>query len=426
MARDGHLVWLEVNLRLASIGGEDRILGTARNITDRKRSEMDHSARLKAAEAQNAVSLALAGVGPHFEEALDLIGRYLSAQIGDLCSLDLLDEGDLLRPVVISQPYIDGATLLPALDALEALPLGALGPGRVAQGGEALRLENLQSDGIRDLMQVPFHRYFEHFKIHSLLIVPMRSEGRTIGTITMAKGGSSRAYSAEDQAMLQNLADRAALTISNARLYGENLRQAEALRVANQVLEQRVEERTRELEEANARLHTLATEDALTRLANRRHFNSVLDAEIRRARRTESNLSLIMGDVDYFKRYNDRYGHLAGDGCLQMVGEVMREIFRRSGELPARYGGEEFAVILPTCPASDAQKAAEKLRSAIENQKMPHESSDVAPWVTISLGLVTARISETTTTDWLIGQADDALYRSKEGGRNRVTPIVHE
>jgi diguanylate cyclase (GGDEF)-like protein/PAS domain S-box-containing protein len=417
----GNLLWLEVNMRLADIGGQERLVVTAGNITQRKRFEMENSARLKRAEAQNAVSLALAGVGPDYEAALKLIAHHLAVQVGDLCTLNLVGADGLLYPSEVAQPYVGGDELLPDFRNLPPLALGESGAGQVALTGQAVRLENRPTEEILALVRPEFLAYFERFRIHSLLIVPMRTEGRTIGTIALAMGGASRPYSVEDQAVIQNLADRAALTITNAQLYAENLAQAKELKKTNQELESRVEERTAELERANARLQQMAMEDGLTRLSNRRHFDTVLEKEIRRAQRKGDQLALIMGDVDFFKRFNDLNGHVAGDGCLQAIGEVMKEVFRRVEELPARYGGEEFAVILPGADPETARQAAEKLLQAVEARRIPHGNSDASPYVTLSLGFVSAQVTAGTTPDWFITWADEGLYRSKTGGRNRVS-----
>jgi diguanylate cyclase (GGDEF)-like protein len=284
-----------------------------------------------------------------------------------------------------------------------------------------MRLESRPVAEIQALMRPELQAYVEHFSIHSLLIVPMRTEGRTIGTIALAMGGASRPYSVEDEAVMQNLADRAGLTITNARLYAENLAQARELMQTNQELERRVEERTRELELANARLQQMAMEDGLTRLANRRQFDDVLEKEIRRAQRRGEHLSLIMADVDFFKRYNDLHGHVAGDACLQAIGAVLKDVFRRVEELPARYGGEEFAVILPGADPATARQAAQILLNAVEAARIPHGDSDASPYVTLSIGLVSARVGAGTTPGWFITWADEGLYRSKAEGRNRVS-----
>ncbi len=423
----GQLVWLEVNMRRTCIGGVDRLLVTASNITARKRLEMEATARLKRAEAQNAVSLALAGVGPDYGTALKLIAQHMSTSVGDLCILDLVGDDGLLHTEVVSQPYIGGDPLLPALESLAPMAAGVLGPGallgagQVAGTGQSLRLERATPGEVREHLPAAFHPYLDHFRVHSLLVAPMRTEGSTIGTITLAKGGSSRAYSMEDEATLQSLADRAALTITNARLYARNLEQAEALRRANQELERRVEERTAELEDANARLREMALQDGLTGLANRRRFDTTLDNEVRRARRTGGWVALLLGDVDFFKKYNDRYGHLAGDECLKAVARVMRDVFRRAEDLPARYGGEEFAVVIAGSTPEQAAFSAQRFRKAVESLGIPHADSSVSEVVTISVGYVVARATEASSPAWFISRADEALYISKANGRNRVT-----
>jgi diguanylate cyclase (GGDEF)-like protein/PAS domain S-box-containing protein len=417
----GNLIWLEVNMRCADIGGQDRLVVTAGNITQRKRIEMENAARLKRAEAQNAVSLALAGVGPDFGAALKLIAHHLAVQVGDLCTLNLMGEDGLLHPAELAQPYVGGDALLPDYRTLPPLAPGDLGVGQVALNGQALRLEGKAPEELLALVRPELQAYFERFRIHSLLIVPMRTEGRTMGTISLAMGGASRPYSVEDQAIIQNLADRAALTITNAQLYAQNLAQAKELKKTNLELERRVEERTAELELANGRLSQMALEDGLTRLANRRQFDTVLEKEVRRAMRNGDPLTLIMGDVDFFKRFNDFHGHVAGDVCLQTIGEVMKTIFRRAEELPARYGGEEFAVIIPGADEEHGRAAAEMLLKAVEARRIPHGKSEASPFVTLSLGFVSAPVSAGTTPDWFITWADEGLYRSKASGRNRVS-----
>jgi diguanylate cyclase (GGDEF)-like protein len=178
---------------------------------------------------------------------------------------------------------------------------------------------------------------------------------------------------------------------------------------------------TLELGEKNRELEIVAREDALTRLANRRHFNEVLAAEINRAMRTEQFLSLIMCDVDQFKKYNDQYGHVAGDKCLQAVGAVIRTSFKRAGDLAARYGGEEFAAILPDTPVEKAAQLAERLRQEVIAQGLPHEFPGGTGYVTLSLGVVGVQVTRERNAEWFIREADRALYQSKENGRNRVT-----
>ena len=181
-----------------------------------------------------------------------------------------------------------------------------------------------------------------------------------------------------------------------------------------------------ELHEKNRKLEILAREDGLTGLANRRHFDEVLDAEIKRALRTHQYLSLILCDVDFFKKYNDQYGHVAGDKCLQSIGEVMRISFKRAGDLPARYGGEEFAAILPDTHPEQGAQLAERLRQEMIARALPHEVTGVLEVVTLSIGVVGGKASKSRDAEWFIREADQALYRSKENGRNQVTAVSYD
>lgn len=191
-------------------------------------------------------------------------------------------------------------------------------------------------------------------------------------------------------------------------------------------LKLRLAEHAAELERLNALLQEQAFEDSLTGLANRRQFTATLDLEIRRARRNNGEISLLMADVDFFKRYNDTLGHQRGDECLQRVAQVLKATFRRPGELPARYGGEEFAVILPNCGPDLAVALAERLRRAMEEAAIVHPSSEVAPCITLSIGIASGRVQAGITPEVLIQAADNALYLSKAEGRNRVTASTVE
>lgn len=177
---------------------------------------------------------------------------------------------------------------------------------------------------------------------------------------------------------------------------------------------------TIELDKKNQELNMLARKDALTGLANRRYFDEVLDAEIKRASRSSQLLSLILCDVDFFKSFNDHYGHVAGDRCLQAIGKILRHGFKRVSDLPARYGGEEFAVIFPDTPPGNAGQLAEKLRQEIMALAIPHDFSAVAKFVTLSFGVVEAIPTRDMNPNWFINAADKALYQAKENGRNQV------
>ncbi|MEO0853180.1 MAG: diguanylate cyclase, partial [Cyanobacteria bacterium J06648_11] len=184
------------------------------------------------------------------------------------------------------------------------------------------------------------------------------------------------------------------------------------LRNINRVLQEEVQAKT-------AALRKLAVLDALTELANRRSFDETLLREWNRMRRLREPLSLAICDIDYFKRYNDTYGHPAGDKCLQAIAGVLRTNIQRAGNLPARYGGEEFAIVMPNTSSEEAIRAAEKILQAIRALRISHEKSDVATHVTISIGLATTVPSGRDKPDDLISRADRALYEAKIQGRDR-------
>jgi two-component system chemotaxis family response regulator WspR len=178
----------------------------------------------------------------------------------------------------------------------------------------------------------------------------------------------------------------------------------------------------KELEVKNAILERLTAIDGLTGIANRRRFDEALAAEWRRARRESTELSLVLIDVDFFKKFNDHYGHLEGDDCLRRVAGALATALHRSGDLVARYGGEEFVVILPNTDVEGTSTVAESLRAEVESLNLPHARSEAAGCVTISLGSSTVRpkeLDEDAEPEILIKQADEALYEAKRGGRNR-------
>ncbi|HYF60117.1 MAG TPA: diguanylate cyclase [Burkholderiaceae bacterium] len=163
--------------------------------------------------------------------------------------------------------------------------------------------------------------------------------------------------------------------------------------------------------------------DGLTGVANRRHFDERLAVDWRRAQRERTPLSLMLVDVDQFKLYNDRYGHQAGDDCLRRVAALASAEIRRPGDLLARYGGEEFAMLLPDTPAEGAARLAARLVERVFAEGLVHETSRVAPVVTVSVGAATARPSiEGGDVERLVRLADRRLYEAKLSGRNRACP----
>jgi diguanylate cyclase (GGDEF)-like protein len=175
-----------------------------------------------------------------------------------------------------------------------------------------------------------------------------------------------------------------------------------------------------ELKRYRDHLKELSSLDGLTGIANRRRFDEWLDSEWRRARRNQTSIALIMTDIDYFKPYNDHYGHIAGDDCLKRVAEILKAIARRPTDLPARYGGEEFAFLLSETDAAGAVQVAKRLQHRMKIANIPHEFSDAAPRVTLSMGIGATVPSDIQSSQQLIKSADKCLYAAKRNGRNQI------
>lgn len=172
------------------------------------------------------------------------------------------------------------------------------------------------------------------------------------------------------------------------------------------------------LQQANEELQKLVVIDSLTEVANRRYFDEILKKEWYRCERQQLFLSLILCDIDYFKLYNDTYGHLAGDACLRRVaGAILRDV-KRSADLVARYGGEEFAVILPNTNLQGAEHVAQRIQREVIKLKIVHASSSCSNYITLSQGIASMIPSSKFFPDILIAKADKALYEAKQKGRN--------
>jgi len=175
----------------------------------------------------------------------------------------------------------------------------------------------------------------------------------------------------------------------------------------------------RRVYQTNIVLSALANQDGLTSLANRRRFDEILQAEWARAQRYNQPISLLMIDVDHFKKFNDRFGHLDGDDCLRVIGKVLRDCSKRPDDLAARYGGEEFAMVLPFTSASGADALARRICLVLGELAIPHPDVK-AGVVSVSIGVATIVPNAEMLPEKVISAADGALYLAKEAGRNCV------
>ena len=180
------------------------------------------------------------------------------------------------------------------------------------------------------------------------------------------------------------------------------------------------QELEKSLRASNKQLELLSTLDGLTGIANRRTFEKFLEREWKSSMRHTQPATAIMMDIDFFKLYNDTYGHQAGDDCLKKVARTIEKSLRRPGDLVARYGGEEFVAILSDTSQKGAFSLAEKVRASVEALKIPHQASPVNKFVTISLGVASRVPERGDASSILISEADQSLYKAKQEGRNRV------
>ncbi|MGB7443762.1 MAG: diguanylate cyclase [Coleofasciculaceae cyanobacterium] len=256
-------------------------------------------------------------------------------------------------------------------------------------------------------LESPYKSLLKDCQIRSVLTVPIIESGQAIdktkspptnqlwGLLMAHSCSKPRQWQEWEVDFLKHLAAQVAVAIQQSQLY-------------------------QQLETANQELFRLASSDYLTGIANRRRFDQVLDHEWRRLSREQAPLSLILCDLDFFKVYNDTYGHPKGDYCLQQIALIIAKAAKRHTDLVARYGGEEFAVILPNTDQKGAFIVAQEILTKVRAAKLAHANSPLKPYVTLSLGVVSTIPCHHHSTKTFIKAVDQALYQAKEQGRDRI------
>ena len=268
-----------------------------------------------------------------------------------------------------------------------------------------------QAEIVNDVLSDP--RYIQRSpETRSLICAPLTTQKGTIGAIEISNSQPTD-YTAQDLKLFSALASQAAAALENALLYQQ-------LKDHLHNLEDKVASRTAALEKANQELHRLANLDGLTQVANRRRFDEYLQLMWERHASEIAPLSLILCDVDFFKSYNDSYGHTLGDDCLQRIAKAISLGVKHPAYLVARYGGEEFGIILPNTSSRGATYIAETIAIEVEWLKIVHPRSAVSDYVTLSFGVCSTIPTLDVPPEALIAAADEALYDAKRQGRDRV------
>jgi len=384
--KDGSIIYNQARGEAVfnSQGRVIKLFGTVQDITERKQLEELLQSQVQKEEALNRViqiirnsldlstifSAAVTDIGELLEVEQVAIVQYLPEQECWLTVAEYRQNSDINS--LMEQKIIDREN--PITSQLKKLKIVQLNDASICQ------------DEINHSLAQTFPGAW--------LLIPLHFNSVTWGSLSLVKP-QQYSWQESEIEIAREIADQLAMAIYQSELYHQ-------------------------VQIANEELKRLATIDGLTQIANRRRFDEYLNLEWFRLRREKASLSLILFDIDFFKLYNDTYGHLAGDDCLHQVAIAISEIFRRPADLFARYGGEEFAVILPYTNLSGATHLAELIRQAIHDLEIPHSQSLVSNYLTVSLGVACLMPDVQLSPQDLINAADQALYIAKQQGRDRV------
>ncbi len=284
--------------------------------------------------------------------------------------------------------------------------------------------------------------------VKSILCLPLTLHNKIKGIIYLENNALTKVFTKDKIKLLRHLSGQIAISIENATIYknlekkvqertkdldkknieleNQNItlqkQNSKILELNSNILKENEKRKRAEakLQEAISKLDLLATTDSLTNLKNRRVFDDTLELECRKVKRSKETLSLIMCDIDYFKLYNDFYGHLQGDECLKYVAKVLKKSLKRPGDLVARYGGEEFGLIMPNTSRQSALIIAKRIKEELSSLNIIHKKSRIDTRITLSMGLATSDDIEELSVKNLIYYADSKLYEAKNNGRNQI------
>jgi diguanylate cyclase (GGDEF)-like protein len=380
-----------------------RVHGFLRNTSSLHRGELGIRSTIVSTDVVDMMAVLRASQALSSETSLsrltDRLGHVLGSMTG-ATAVRLLVRPDATQGLCMSDSLSEGEH---PVTVEEAGSRGEL-PQSVFRYVERTREVLLLDDATKD-DRFAHDPYIAKLDQCSMLMAPILSHGELRAMLVLENRMRRAAFSAERLDAVTLIAGQLSVSLDNALLYAS--------------LENKVAERTTALEEANKRLEQLSLTDALTGLSNRRRFNEALDAEWLRAKRQQTPLALALIDIDFFKLYNDHYGHQGGDACLQLVAKVLASGRRAGSDLAARYGGEEFVLLLPNTDLEGGYVVAERVRAALEGTLEPHLKSPKGI-ITISVGVTAIIPQGNDKPSQLIEVADTAMYEAKRAGRNQV------
>lgn len=386
--KDGQIVWVNLTISpIYNVRGElQYAVGIAVDISDRKQAEITIRKQAERERMLNAIAR-------HIRQSLDL-DRILQTTVDEVRKFLETDRVIIycLNPdwsgVVVTESVVPEYLAILNMKITDSYFVET-------EGGN---YHDSQSNNVPDIYNMGFNdchiELLERLQVRAKLVVPIFQDSRTWGLLIAHHCRSPRRWEAFEMQLLEQLATQVAIAIRQAELH-------------------------RELQLKNQELENLVLVDELTQIPNRRCFDRTLNHEWWRSLRQKTPLSIILFDIDYFKQYNDSYGHLVGDECLKIVARTLRAAARRESDLVARYGGEEFVMILPDTDSGGALKIARYLRRQIHALNLPHIGSQIASHLTLSMGVATRIPTVDRKPFDLLNAADAALYRAKEGGRDR-------
>jgi len=385
---DDSLVWILVNAepQLSNNGSVRQVLCTFSDITERKQIEemLRHQAEREKL---------LGTIAQHIRQSLDL-NQILSTTVREVRQLLQADRVIIYWGYPSSGGHVITESLKTGIPSLLGFSFpaefGCLLPvDHYIQGKTSSLTDTHSSPQLPPIVQ----RAFAAMNIRARLAVPILQQEGLWGLLSVHQCHEPRQWQSWEIDLLQQLTAQVAIAIQQAELH-------------------------QRLQHANQELQRLASIDGLTQVANRRHFDEYLRREWLRLARDRGSLSLILCDVDFFKRYNDLYGHQSGDEVLQLMAGAMRGALKRTADLVARYGGEEFVLVLPNTDLEGAIAVVERIRRNVQTLNIAHQHSEVSSRVTLSLGVSTVIPTLQSTPAMLIQAADEALYEAKAQGRD--------